>query len=149
MRDNRKEIIRDLLGDFADEGEEQEQYPVSDDEDETVKRKVKKVISDSDEDDAFQLDKIIEKPSRKKNKKIKKVSDVMKAEIIEEGLIPNYNVAIPSFSTKERQLFNEIREKLVEVAVTQDDFKVDEESFIAECKQFLRAKGVRDVDRLS
>ena len=72
MRDNRKEIIRDLLGDFADEGEEQEQYPVSDDEDETVKRKVKKVISDSDEDDAFQLDKIIEKPSRKKNKKLRK-----------------------------------------------------------------------------
>ena len=42
MRDNRKEIIRDLLGDFADEGDEQEQYPVRDEEDEIVKRKVKK-----------------------------------------------------------------------------------------------------------
>lgn len=147
MRDKKKEIIRDLLGDFADEEEEKE-YVFREPEDEPVKRKVKKVISDSD-DGAFNLDKLIEKPSRKKTKKIKKVTDVMKAEIIEEGLVPNYNVTIPSFSAKERQLFNEIKEKLVEVAVTQDDFQVDEESFIVECKQFLRARGIRDVDRLS
>jgi len=147
MRDKRKEIIRDLLGDFADE-EEGEGYVPREEEDEPVKRKVRKVISDSD-DEAFNIDKLIEKPSRKRTKKIKKVSDVMKAEIIEEGLIPNYNVTIPTFSAKERQLYNEIREKLVEVAVTQDDFQVDEESFIVECKQFLRSRGVRDVDRLS
>ncbi len=73
----------------------------------------------------------------------------MKAEIIEEGLVPNYNVSIPSFTIKEKELFNEIREKLVEVAVAQEDFKVDEDSFITEVKQFLRTKGVRDVDRLS
>ena len=125
MRDKRKEIIRDLLGDFADEEDEKEVEEVTKDEEEDVeikesKRKVKEVISDSDEE--FNLDKIIKKPSKKKTKKIKKVSDVMKAEIIEEGLVPNYNVTIPSFTTKERQIFNEIREKLVEVAVTQDDF---------------------------
>ncbi|MEN6592028.1 MAG: CpaF family protein [Methanobacterium sp.] len=148
MRDKRKEIIRDLLGDFADEEEEEEGYVPKEEEDEPVKRKVRKVISDSD-DEAFNIDKLIEKPSRKRTKKIKKVSDVMKAEIIEEGLIPNYNVTIPTFSAKEKQLYNEIREKLVEVAVTQDDFQVDEESFIVECKQFLRSRGVRDVDRLS
>jgi flagellar protein FlaI len=147
MRDKRKEIIRDLLGDFADE-EEGGEYIPREEEDEPVKRKDRKVISDSDED-AFNIDKLIDKPSRKKTKKIKKVSDVMKAEIIEEGLIPNYNVTIPTFSAKERQLYNEIREKLVEVAVTQDDFQVDEDSFIVECKQFLRSRGVRDVDRLS
>jgi flagellar protein FlaI len=73
----------------------------------------------------------------------------MKAEIIEEGLVPNYNVSIPTFTNKEKELFNEIREKLVEVAVAQEDFKVDEDSFIIEVKQFLRTKGVRDVDRLS
>lgn len=147
MRDKRKEIIRDLLGDFA---EEEDGYMDEDgeEEEEEVKRKVKDKISDSDEE-VFNLDKIIKKPSKKKTKKIKKVSDVMKAEIIEEGLVPNYNVTIPSFSSKERQLFNEIREKLVEVAVTQDDFKVDEDSFINEVKQFLRSRGVRDVDRLS
>lgn len=152
MRDKRKEIIRDLLGDFADEEDEKEVEEVTKDEEEDTeikesKRKVKEVISDSDEE--FNLDKIIKKPSKKKTKKIKKVSDVMKAEIIEEGLVPNYNVTIPSFTTKERQIFNEIREKLVEVAVTQDDFKVDEDSFISEVKQFLRSRGIRDVDRLS
>ena len=128
MRDKRKEIIRDLLGDFADE-EEGGEYIPREEEDEPVKRKDRKVISDSDED-AFNIDKLIDKPSRKKTKKIKKVSDVMKAEIIEEVLIPNYNVTIPTFSAKERNLYNEIREKLVELAVTQDDFQVDEASFI-------------------
>jgi flagellar protein FlaI len=147
MRDKRKEIIRDLLGDFAEE-EDGYMDEAGEEEEEEVKRKVKERISDPDEE-VFNLDKIIKKPSKKKTKKIKKVSDVMKAEIIEEGLVPNYNVTIPSFSSKERQLFNEIREKLVEVAVTQDDFKVDEDSFIKEVKQFLRTKGVRDVDRLS
>jgi flagellar protein FlaI len=147
MRDKRKEIIRDLLGDFAEE-EDGYMDEAGEEEEEEVNRKVKERISDPDEE-VFNLDKIIKKPSKKKTKKIKKVSDVMKAEIIEEGLVPNYNVTIPSFSSKERQLFNEIREKLVEVAVTQDDFKVDEDSFIKEVKQFLRTKGVRDVDRLS
>ena len=146
MRDKRKDIIRDLLGDFAEEENTEEDIPQE--EEKEIKRKPRKEIPD-DEDDAFELDKIINSPSKKKTKKIKKVSDVMKAEIIEEGLVPNYNVTIPSFSANERQLFNEIREKLVEVAVTQDDFKVDEDSFIGEVKQFLRAKGVRDVDRLS
>ncbi|MCE5213683.1 MAG: CpaF family protein [Methanobacterium sp.] len=145
MRDKRKEIIRDLLGDFAEEEDEEEE-----DEIERQLRTPKKEKKPDVEEDLFNLDKIIQKPSKKKStKKIKKVSDVMKAEIIEEGLVPNYNVTIPSFSHKERMLFNEIREKLVEVAVTQDDFKVDEESFMGEVKQFLRARGVRDVDRLS
>ena len=83
-------------------------------------------------------------------KSVKKVSDVLKAEIVEEGLIPNYNVSLPKFSEKERLIFNEVREKLVEVAVAQgEDFRIDEGSFIGEVKEFLRSKGVRDVDRLA
>lgn len=148
MRDKRKEIIRDLLGNFADEEEVDEEIYSRDDEEEEVKKRVKDVISESDEE-AFRLDKIINKPKERKLKKIKKVSDVMKAEIIEEGLVPNYNVSVPNLTATEREIFNEIREKLVEVAVTQDDFKVDEDSFIVEVKQFLRSRGVRDVDRLS
>jgi len=146
MKDKRKEIIRDLLGDFAEVSGDEEEHTEIDKVENS-----KKSNFGLDEDEAFKLNKIMKKPVKrsKKVKKVKKVSDVMKAEIIEEGLIPNYNVSIPSFSVKEKELFNEIREKLVEVAVAQDDFKVDENSFITEVKQFLRTKGVRDVDRLS
>ena len=143
MKDKRKEIIRDLLGDFAeDSGEEEENT-----ENDKVENS-KKSNFGLDDEEAFKLNKIMKRPA-KRLKKVKKVSDVMKAEIIEEGLVPNYNVSIPSFTNKEKELFNEIREKLVEVAVAQDDFKVDEDSFISEVKQFLRTKGVRDVDRSS
>jgi len=143
MKDKRKEIIRDLLGDFAEDGGDEDERTEIDEVENS-----KKSNFGLDDDEAFKLNKIMKKPS-KRSKKVKKVSDVMKPEIIEEGLVPNYNVSIPSFSTYEKELFKEIREKLVEVAVAQDDFKVDENSFITEVKQFLRTKGVRDVDRLS
>lgn len=143
MKDKRKEIIRDLLGDFA-EDEEDEDTIYSESREEKPRRE-KMAVSD---DEVFKLDKIMKKPSRH-TKKIKKVSDVMKAEIIEEGLVPHYNVAVPSFSSKEREIFNEIREKLVEVAVAQEDFQVDADNFIRQVKDYLRVKGVRDVDRLS
>ena len=100
-----------------------------------------------DDDDGFKLDSIMggsvnksdsskmfkdpaektaEKPKRRP-KKMKKTSSGIKAEIIEDGLIPLYNVSVPKFTERERQLLNEIREKLVEVAVSQgDNFKVNE-----------------------
>lgn len=144
MKDKRKEIIRDLLGDFA-EDEGNDELEKVEEREETTKNKTNFGL---DDEDTFKLDKIMKKPS-KRSKKIKKVSDVMKAEIIEEDLVPNYNVSVPSFTVKEKELFNEIREKLVEVAVTQEDFKVDEDSFVREVKQFLRSRGIRDVDRLA
>ncbi len=143
MKDKRKEIIRDLLGDFAEEeGIEEESIELNKEEDHDQRN------FGSDDEEPFKLDKIMKRPS-KRSKNVKKVSDVMKAEIIEEGLVPHYNVRIPSFTTNEKEIFSEIREKLVEVAVAQEDFKVDENSFIGEVKEFLRSKGVRDVDRLA
>ena len=122
-----------------------------------------------DDDDGFKLDNIMggsadkhisrkidekpvksaEKPKRRP-KKMKKTSHGIKAEIIEDGLIPLYNVSVPKFTERERQLLNEIREKLVEVAVSQgDNFQVDESSFAGEVKEFLKMKGVRDTDKLA
>ncbi len=146
MKDKRKEILKDLLGEFATGEETQE------DKGEIIrsKKEKKEILPNKKDGDGFKLDKIVKKPSKKHTKKIKKVSDGFKAEIVEEGLIPRYNVSLPKFSEKERILFNEIREKLVEVAVSQgEDFKIEEESFIEEVREFLRMKGVRDVDRLA
>ncbi|AEG18945.1 CpaF family protein [Methanobacterium paludis] len=146
MKDKRKEILKDLLGEFATTEETEE------DKGEIIRRKreKKEILPDKKDEDGFKLDKIMKKPSKKHSKKIKKVSDSFKAEIVEEGLIPRYNVSLPKFSEKENLLFNEIREKLVEVAVSQgEDFRIEEESFIGEVREFLRMKGVRDVDRLA
>ena len=120
MKDKRKEILKDLLGEFATGEETQE------DKGEIIrsKREKKEILPNKNDEDEFKLDKIVKKPPKKHTKKIKKVSDGFKAEIVEEGLIPRYNVSLPKFSEKERILFNEIREKLVEVAVSQgEDFK--------------------------
>lgn len=145
MKDKRKEILRDLLGEFAadDDGprEEKEEIP------KRVKEK-EESADDNLEEKLLNLTKVSK--SAKKPKKIKKVSDVFKAEIVEEGLIPTYNVSVPKFSEKEKALFNEVREKLVEVAVSQgEEFRLDEDSFTGEVKEFLRMKGARDVDRLA
>jgi flagellar protein FlaI len=147
MSDKRKEILKDLLGEFgsddeAEETSEEQDYPLP------TKEEDPKI---EEEEDAFSLDKIMKKaPRSPKRPKAKSNSDDLKAEIIEEGLVPKYNVSVPHFSEKESLIFNEIREKLVEVAVSQgDDFRVDEDSFKGEVKQFLISKGVRDVDRLA
>jgi flagellar protein FlaI len=147
MSDKRKEILKDLLGEFgsddeAEETSEEQDYPLP------TKEEDPKI---EEEEDAFSLDKIMKKaPRSPKRPKAKRSSDELKAEIIEEGLVPKYNVSVPHFSEKESLIFNEIREKLVEVAVSQgDDFRVDEDSFKGEVKQFLISKGVRDVDRLA
>jgi archaeal flagellar protein FlaI len=154
MKDKRKEILKDLLGEFgsdeeSDEGSvEEEDYSLPREKKEKVSSVRDKVREDEDEDD-FTLNKIMKKPP-KRAKKVKKASDGLKAEIIEEGLIPKYNVSVPHFSDKEELIFNEVREKLVEVAVSQgEEFNIDEESFIGEVKQFLRTRGVRDVERLA
>jgi len=83
-------------------------------------------------------------------KKIKTVSKGIKAEIVEDGLIPSYNVNVPKFTDRERRLLNEVREKLVEVAVSQgENFSIDENSFTAEVKEFLKTRGIRDTDKLA
>ncbi len=149
MKDKRKEILRDLLGEFAsDEDTSEESNDIfkskSDDKEEVIEES-----SLEPEEPEFNLDKVMKRPSRRP-KTVKKVSNVLKAEIVEDGLIPTYNVNLPKFSDKERLIFNEVREKLVEVAVAQgEDFRIDEGSFIGEVKEFLRSKGVRDVDRLA
>ena len=145
MKDKRKEILRDLLGEFvADDDEPRE-------EKEEIPKRVKEKEESADdnlEEKLLNLTKVSK--SAKKPKKIKKVSNVFKAEIVEEGLIPTYNVSVPKFSEKEKALFNEVREKLVEVAVSQgEEFRLDEDSFTGEVKEFLRMKGARDVDRLA
>ncbi len=149
MKDKRKEILRDLLGEFAsddDVAEESNDIFRSKSED---KEEIIEEPSEDSEEPEFNLDKVMKRPSRRP-KTVKKVSNVLKAEIVEDGLIPNYNVNLPKFSDNERQIFNEVREKLVEVAVAQgEDFRIDEGSFIGEVKEFLRSKGVRDVDRLA
>jgi flagellar protein FlaI len=149
MKDKRKEILRDLLGEFAsDEDTSEESNDIfkskSDDKEEVIEES-----SLEPEEPEFNLDKVMKRPSRRP-KTVKKVSNVLKAEIVEDGLIPTYNVNLPKFSDNERLIFNEVREKLVEVAVAQgEDFRIDEGSFIGEVKEFLRSKGVRDVDRLA
>jgi len=159
MRDKRKEILRDLLGEFAEEDADEtetskkseEILERSEDESET-EGKAEEGFFASD-DDKFNLDSLIKEHSRRgsrRPKKARQASEAFKAEIIEEGLIPKYNVALPRLSKNELNLFNEIREKLVEVAVAQgEEFQVDEDSFTGEVKQFLRSKGIRDVDRLA
>jgi archaeal flagellar protein FlaI len=149
MKDKRKEILRDLLGEFATNDESTEDSNDIFGKEDLENDEDTKNSPDKIEDKSFNLDKVMKRPS-KRIKSVKKVSDVLKAEIVEEGLIPNYNVSLPKFSDKERLIFNEVREKLVEVAVAQgEDFRIDEESFIGEVKEFLRSKGVRDVDRLA
>lgn len=215
MKNKRKEILRDLLGEFgssddltddrderknevADEPVKEQQYEPIQTESEQEKQENLSGRSEyeedrseryefersesaenrpekrerrsffDDDDDGFKLDNIMggsenkstssrtvkepvesEKPKRRP-KKMKKTSHGVKAEIIEDGIIPLYNVSVPKFTERERQLLNEIREKLVEVAVSQgDNFQVNEESFAGEVKEFLKMKGVRDTDKLA
>jgi len=144
MTDKRKEILKDLLGEF---GSDEETDETTEEEDYSLPTKEE---PKEEEDDSFSLDKIMKTRRSPKRTKVKRNFDDLKAEIIEEGLVPKYNVSVPHFSEEESLIFNEIREKLVEVAVSQgDDFRVDEDSFIGEVKQFLLSKGIRDVDRLS
>ena len=201
MKNKRKEILRDLLGEFGssdlnEDSDKREkeivEEPVKKEEYEprhiereieredsverseyVTERSERKVEKGSffDDDDEFKLDnimgdsainkavsnriteepameRVMEKPKRRPKKM--KASKGIKAEIIEDGLIPLYNVSVPKFTERERQLLNEIREKLVEVAVSQgENFKVDEDSFAGEVKEFLKMKGVRDTDKLA
>ncbi|NYB51470.1 MAG: CpaF family protein [Methanobacteriaceae archaeon] len=148
MKDKRKEILKDLLGEF---GSEEENETVVQEEDFSIPVEEKEpLIPDEEDEEEFTLDKIMKKPPKRTKKVRKSVSKGLKAEIIEEGLIPKYNVSVPHFSDKEEMIFNEVREKLVEVAVSQgEEFNIDEDSFIGEVKQFLRTRGVRDVERLA
>ncbi len=211
MRNKRKEILRDLLGEFgSEESDEKDEQPEEkpyesgareseyapeeleyeedseskynseelgyeedsgydylsrneeDSESGYLPRKIEHKREKSifgDEDGEFGLDsimsneptveKIIEPPKRIP-RKIKKMGEGVKAEIIEEGLIPSYNVNVPKFTERERQLLNEVREKLVEVAVSQgENFSIEESSFIGEVKEFLKMKGVRDTEKLA
>ncbi|MFB2623314.1 CpaF family protein [Methanothermobacter sp. KEPCO-1] len=131
MRDKRKEILREILGEFAA------------DEEATPREEKRERPAESE----FKVEKVLEKPSPKPAPRGPDIKDV---EIIEGDLIPKYKVSLPKFSEKERELLNEIREKLVEVAVSKgEDFRIDESTFMSEVKEFLRMKGVRNVDKLA
>jgi len=148
MKEKRKEILKDLLGEFGssedskiDEDEEFE------DELEPEREKMEDILFGGEEEDS-DIEAVVKKAS--KPKRIKKMTEDVKAEIIEEGLIPNYNVSVPKFSDREKQLLTEIREKLVEVAVAKgEEFRLDEKTFVGEVKEFLRTKGVRNIDKLA
>jgi archaeal flagellar protein FlaI len=164
MKQKRKDILKDLLGEFGSEDYSEDTENDSDDNLQEVE--FEEVINpeekpqtwldeaeeeeeEEEEEDAFNLENIMQKQS-KPQKTVKKTTDSSRAEIIEEDLIPQYNVSVPKFSDNEKQLLNEIREKLVEVAVSKgDEFKIDESSFINEVKEFLRMKGIRNTDKLA
>jgi len=160
MKQKRKDILKDLLGEFGSEDYSEDSENDSDDNRQEVE--FEEVITpeekpqawsgeaeEEEEEDAFNIEKIMQKQS-KPQKTVKKTTDGSRAEIIEEDLIPQYNVSVPKFSDNEKQLLNEIREKLVEVAVSKgDEFKIDESSFINEVKEFLRMKGIRNTDKLA
>ncbi|HOQ20218.1 MAG TPA: CpaF family protein, partial [Methanothermobacter sp.] len=128
MKDKRKEILREILGEFADDSFEAENGKVK-----------------SEKESTLDIDKIIQrKPSKPKR------ADVKEVEIIEEELIPLYKVSLPEFSEKERELINEIRAKVVEAAVTAGgEFQIDKKTLMKEIKDFLRVKGIRNIDRLA
>lgn len=131
MRDKRKEILKEILGEFAA------------DEEEPPREERKERQAESE----FKVEKVLEKP---KPKPASPRVDLKDVEIIEGDLIPQYKVSLPKFSEKERELLNEIREKLVEVAVSKgEEFRIDESTFMSEVKEFLRMKGVRNVDKLA
>ncbi|HSO26206.1 MAG TPA: CpaF family protein [Methanobacteriaceae archaeon] len=164
MKQKRKDILKDLLGEFGSEDYSEDTENDSDDNLQEVE--FEEVITpeekpqtwldeaeeeeeEEEEENAFNLENIMQKQS-KPQKTVKKTTDSSRAEIIEEDLIPQYNVSVPKFSDNEKQLLNEIREKLVEVAVSKgDEFKIDESSFINEVKEFLRMKGIRNTDKLA
>ncbi|MDP1552953.1 MAG: CpaF family protein [Methanobacteriaceae archaeon] len=160
MKQKRKDILKDLLGEFGSEDydeiekeSEDNEKPAEVDEPVIPEEKPFNIIEDNEEEeedeDSFNIEKIMERQV-KPQKTIKKSTDHSRAEIIEEELVPEYNISVPNFSDNERLLLNEIREKLVEVAVSKgDDFRIDESSFIKEVKEFLRMKGVRNIDKLS
>lgn len=149
MKDKRKEILKDLLGEFGSEEEGESEGVIEEEEYTLPPEEETPPVPEEGEEEKFTLDKIMKKPP-KRPKKVKRTSKGLQAEIIEEGLIPKYNVSVPHFSDKEQLIFNEVREKLVEVAVAQgEEFNIDEDSFIGEVKQFLRTRGVRDVERLA
>lgn len=128
MKDKRKEILREILGEFADDSLEAENGKVK-----------------SGKEVTLDIDEIIQRKPSKHRK-----ADVKEVEIIEEDLIPLYKVSLPKFSDKERELINEIRSKVVEAAVTAGgEFQIDKKTLMREIKNFLRVKGIRDIDRLA
>jgi len=149
MKEKRKEILKDLLGEF---GSSEDSSSDSDEEMEEELKPEREEMEDilfGGEEEDSDIEAVVQKASKPK-KRIKKMTEDVKAEIIEEGLIPNYNVSVPKFSDRERQLLTEIREKLVEVAVAKgEEFRLDENTFVGEVKEFLRTKGVRNIDKLA
>ncbi|MGC9517537.1 MAG: CpaF family protein [Methanomicrobiales archaeon] len=149
MKEKRKEILKDLLGEFgSSEGSDEDIEEELEEEYDPEREKIEDILFGGEEEDS-NMEKVV-KRSSEPTKRIKKMTEDVKAEIVEEGLIPNYNVSVPKFSDRERKLLTEIREKLVEVAVSKgEEFRLDEESFIGEVKEFLRSKGVRNIDKLA
>ncbi len=132
MKDKRKKILKEILGEFAS--------------DESYGLKIGEGIEEKKSSEGgLEVTEIIKRRSPSS-----RVEDIKEIDIVEEGIVPVYEVPLPKFSKKERELINEIREKMVEAAISKgEEFKIDKETFIREVKDFLRMKGVRDVDRLA
>ncbi len=141
MNRKRKDILRELLGEFGS-GEETE--PIE--EEEELKTEEMEEIFVPKEKEKLKLGEIIKKPP----KEIKKIEGATKVEITKEELIPLYKVHVPKFTESENKLIKEIREKLVEIAVSKGEkFEIDEDSFIEEIKEFLKIRGARNIDKLA
>ncbi len=147
MKQKRKEILRELLGEFGSE-DYSDNNIIPESEPEQMKES-EKPDRDIKSEDSFDIGRIMEKKP-KPQKSIKRKTPVIKPEIIEETLIPKYNINVPKFTDKERALLNDIREKLVDLAVSKGDkFQIDEETFTREVKEFLKIKGISNIDKLA
>jgi len=153
-KQKRKEILKDLLGEF---GSSEETGGETEEAGELETERLGTEELDTEEiEEAFvpkrstlELESSVKRP-RTRPKKVKKVHGITIPEAIEEELIPSYKVSVPKFSQREKQLLKEIREKLVEAAVsTKGEFVLEESTFIKEVREYLRARGVRNIDKLA
>lgn len=104
------------------------------------------------DDDGLDLESIMKRKAERKSKEPTKSSSGSSsaAEIIEDGAVPLYKVSRPEFNEEEKKLLDEIRDKLVESAVARgEELNVEEGAFLNEIKEFLRVKGIRNVDKLA
>ena len=145
-----EEVYQENTPSFEEPQYEQPQYEETPKFDEPKKEDDSLNIFDDSGDDGLNIEEIMKKKAeRKANAPTKsKSGSNSAAEIIEDGAVPLYKVTRPEFSEKEKELLDEIRDKLVESAVARgEELNVDGDAFLNEIKEFLRVKGIRNVDK--
>ncbi|ADP77279.1 type II secretion system protein E [Methanothermus fervidus DSM 2088] len=82
--------------------------------------------------------------------KDKKSTTVFKEESEIEDL-PKYIVKVPEFTKKEKELMDEIRDRLVDTVLSrEEEFRIDKKTFKKEVKRFLKRRGIiRNVDEIA